>query len=78
MPRFYMGYTAEGVMQLIFYLLGGVGVVCLILAFGLGNFALLIPAYLCLGLFAFSLVWQVVDVIRIMCNSLKPKEGYWD
>ena len=78
LPRFYMGYTSEGVMQLIFYLLGAVGIVCLILAFGLANFALLIPAYLCLGLFVFSLIWQVVDVIRIMCNSLKPKEGYWD
>ena len=78
LPRFYMGYTADGVMQLIFTLLGAVGVVCLILAFGLGNFALLVPAYLCIGLAVFSEIWQIVDLIRILCNSLKPKAGYWD
>ena len=78
LPRFYMGYTAAGLMQLIFTLLGAVGIVCLILAFGLGQLALLIPAYLCIGLCIFSAIWQIVDLIRILCNSLKPKEGYWE
>jgi hypothetical protein len=78
LPRFYMGYTAEGLMQLIFYLLGGVGIVCVILAWGLGETALLIPGFIFIGLCVFSMIWQIVDIIRIICNDLKPKDGYWD
>ena len=78
LPRFYLGYTSTGLMQLIFYLLGFVGVFLVIGAFITGQLALLIPAYLCIGLCVFSWIWQIVDVIRIMCNSLIPKEGYWE
>ena len=78
LPRFYLGYTPTAIMQLVFYLLGGVGVVLVLAAFITGQLALLIPAYLCIGLCIFSWIWQIVDVIRIMCNSLLPKEGYWD
>ena len=78
LPRFYMGYTSIGLMQLIFTLLGFVGVFLVIYAFILGNATLLIPAYLCIGLCVFSEIWQIVDLIRILCNSLKPKGGYWD
>lgn len=78
LPRFYMGYTPEGLMQLIFYLLGGVGIVLVVLGWGLPQTSLLIPGFLCIGLCIFSIIWQIVDIIRILCNDLKPKDGYWE
>lgn len=71
--RFLLGYTGEGVLQLLGSLSG---LLSMLLFFGAvigGAYLLLIPAAVCLVYAAAMWIWQLVDLVRICQHTLLPR-----
>ena len=70
--RFYLGYDREGVAQCLLYI---AGLVLLIMtAFAGGTLLLLVELAAVIPLATLT-VWVLIDFIRILFKTLKPKNG---
>ena len=74
--RFYLGYTLEGVLQLLGFLFIPIVALIAVLAAPVGATSItvtfgIIPTLLILA----YLVWILVDFVRILIGTLQPKNG---
>jgi apolipoprotein N-acyltransferase len=74
--RFYLGYTEQGLMQLIGYSLGTI-LILIGLAMAYATTGIALPAVLIIGALLVTAVgiWSFIDFIRILTNDLKPNGG---
>lgn len=75
--RLYLGYTWQGLAQMLSPLLGLVPVGLLALGIGTAGTMAAIGILVAVLAYLAAYIWQLIDVIRIGSRDLQPKWGYY-